>query len=69
MLINGHIARPKRAGSYGRVGTRDRAWSHVMSDNLSGAGGSRDGTRDSFPGSRARFSGSRGGILVFTIWL
>ena len=69
VLINGRVARPKRVGSRGRTGTRDLVWSHVMSGDLIGVRGSRDGTRDLFPESRACFSGSRGGILVFTIWL
>ena len=69
MLINGRVAHPKHVGSRGRIGARDHIWSHVMSGDLIGVGGSRVWTRDSFPGSRACFSGSREGILVFTIWL
>jgi len=69
VLINGRVARPKRVGSRGRIGAHDPIWSRVMSGDLIGVGGSHVWTRDSFPGSRAYFSGSREGILVFTIWL
>ena len=69
MLVNGRVARPKHAWSHGRVGSRDRIRSCDWSRGAEVNKGSRDETRDRSPGSRAFFSGSRGGIFVFTIWL
>ena len=54
---------------WSRVRSRVRVWSHVRSREARTGEGSRDGSRASFPRSRAFFSGSRGGIFVFTIWL
>jgi len=67
MSINGHVAHPKHVGSRGHIGACDCVWSRVMSGDLVGVGGSRDGTCDRFPGSRTCFSGSCEGVCIFTI--
>ena len=75
VLVNGRVARLKRAwsrsrvGSRGGVGLRDRGGSCDWSRGTEASKGSRDESRATFPRSRAFFSGSRGGIFIFTIWL
>ena len=53
--INGLVARPYRAWSRGRVGSRDRIRSCDWSRGTKASKGSRDEARDRFPGSRARW--------------
>jgi len=69
MPINGWVACPKHVGSRGCVWARDRVRSCDWSRGTDMGKGSRDESHVTFPGSRARFLGSRGGIFVFTIWL
>ena len=69
VLINGRVARPNRVWPRDRIRSRVRVWSHVGSHEARTGEGLRDGSRATFPRSRAFFSGSRGGIFVFTIWL
>jgi len=63
MPIHGLVAHPKHIGSRGRV------WACDWSRGTDTGKGSRDESCVTFPGSHACFSGSHGGIFVFTIWL
>src|SRR6266581_8200042 len=69
VLINGRVAHPNRAWSRDRVRSRVRIWSCAGSREARTGEGSRGRSHATFPRSCAFFSGSRGGIFAFTIWL